>query len=389
MSSKIFPLAILTAAILFGSGCKEKKEAPKELVLEVPVVQVLQQDVPLVSEFTGQTLGESDIQISPRVQGLIESVNFKEGSFVRKGELLYTVEPLTYQNNVNVAQARVAESNTNLAVTKADYERLDALVKIKAVSQRELESARGRYEAAQEVIRASEAQLQNAKIDLGYCNITSPIDGMIGISKVQVGDYVSPGPVAAINTVSDTKRVRVRFTLSEQEFLRLYRESQKENSRLQGGDDIQLLLSDGSVYGQKGKYNFANRQVDPSTGAITMEALFGNQDKLLRPGQFVKVQVAAEVLKDALVIPQRSVIEMQGIYQVYVLGDSNKVSLKIIQPGQSFKDAYVVTDGLTAKDKIAFGGTQLLKSGSKITPKTTEWQPGMGDKATPTKTPTK
>ena len=385
MSSKIFPLAILTAALLFGNGCKEKKEAPKESVLEVPVVQVLQQDVPLESEFTGQTLGESDIQIAPRVTGLIESVNFKEGSFVKKGQLLYTVEQLTYQNNVNVAQARLAEANTSLAVAKADFERLDALVKIKAVSERELESARGKYEAAKEVIRASEAQLQNARIDLGYCTIISPIDGMIGISKVQVGDYVSPGPLSSINTVSDTKRVRVRFTLSEQEFLRLYRESQQENSKLQGGNDIQLLLADGSVYKQKGRYSFVNREVDPSTGAITLEALFDNPDKLLRPGQFVKVQVAAEVLKDALVIPQRSVIEMQGIYQVYVLGDSNKVSLKIIQPGQSFKDAYVVNDGLTAKDKIAFGGTQLLKSGSKITPKATDWQPGMGDKVTPTK----
>jgi membrane fusion protein (multidrug efflux system) len=385
MSSKIFPLAIFTAAILFGSGCKEKKEAPKELVLEVPVVQVLQQDVPLVSQFTGQTLGESDIQIAPRVTGLIESVNFKEGSFVKKGQLLYTVERLTYQNKVNVAQARVAEANTSLAVTKADYERLDALVKIKAVSERELEAARGKYEAAQEVITASKAELRNAKIDLGYCSITSPIDGMIGISKVQVGDYVSPGPMASINTVSDTKRIRVRFTLSEQEFLRFFRESQKAKSQLQGGNNIQLLLSDGSVYDQKGQYSFANRQVDPSTGAITMEALFDNPDKLLRPGQFVKVQVAAEVLKDALVIPQRAVIEMQGIYQVYVLGDSNKVDLKIIQPGQAFKDAYVVNDGLTAKDKIAFGGTQLLRSGSKITPKATDWQPGMSDKTTPTK----
>ena len=127
---------------------------------------------------------------------MIESVNFKEGSFVKKGQLLYTVEPLTYQNNVNVAQAKVAEANTNLAVAKADFERLDALVKINAVSQRELEGARGKYEAAKEAIRASEARITKCQIDLGYCSITSPIDGIIGISKVQVGDYVSPGPVS-------------------------------------------------------------------------------------------------------------------------------------------------------------------------------------------------
>lgn len=380
MSSKIFPLAIFATTLLLGIGCKEKKEAPKELVLEVPVIQVLQQDVPLVTEYTGQTFGQADIEIAPRVQGLIESLNFKEGSLVKKGQLLYTVDPLTYQNNVNVAQSKVAEANTNLAVTKSDFLRLDALAKINAVSQRELESARGKYEAAQERINASQAELRNAKIDLSYCSITSPIDGIIGISKVQVGDYVSPGPLASLNTVSETKQIKVRFTLSEKEFLHLFRESQKINSTLQGGSEIQLLLSDGSAFAQKGRYNFANRQVDPSTGAITLEALFENPDRLLRPGQYVKVQVAAEVAKNALVIPQRAVIEMQGIYQVYVLDDSSKVNLKIIQPGTSFKDAYIITDGLTAKDKIALGGTQLLKTGSKITPKITAWQPGIPDK---------
>ena len=380
MSSKIFPLVVLATVLLYGNGCKQKKEAPKELVLEVPVVQVLQQDVPLVSEFTGQTLGQSDIQIAPRVKGLIETVNFKEGNFVKKGQLLYTVDPLTYQNNVNVAQANVAQSNTNLAVAKADFERLDALFKMNAVSKRELEGAQGKYEAAKEQISAGEAELRNARIDLSYTHITAPIDGIIGISKVQVGDYVSPGPLAILNTISETKKIRVRFTLSEQEFLRLFRERQKLASALPGANEIELLLSDCSAYPQKGSYNFANREIDPSTGAITLEALFDNPDQLLRPGQYVKVQVAAEIAKNSLVIPQRSVIEMQGIYQVYVLGDSNKVKLQIIQTGPSFKDAYIVTDGLTAKDKIAFGGTQLLKSGSKITPKPTEWQPGMTDK---------
>jgi membrane fusion protein (multidrug efflux system) len=379
MSSKIFPLTIV-AALFLGSACNNNKEAPKALVLEVPVTQVLQQDIPLLSEFTGQTLGEADVQIAPRVSGLIESMNFKEGSFVKKDQLLYTVEPLTYQNNVNVAQANLATAKTNLAAAKSDFERIDALAKMNAVSLRELDAARAKYEASQGSESSAEAQLRNSQIDLGYCSITSPIDGIIGISKVQVGDYVSPGPLKSINTVSATKNIRVRFTLSEQEFLRIYRESKKENSSLQGGKDIQLELSDGSVYEQKGTFSFANREVDPSTGAITLEALFPNPDQLLRPGQYVKVQVAAEVRKKVLVIPQRSVIEMQGIYQVYVLGDSNKVNMQIIQPGPSFKDAYIVEDGLKAGDKIAFGGTNLLKNGSVIAPKMTEWEPGMTDK---------
>lgn len=385
MSSKYLSLTVLLTASMLGNGCKEK-EAPKTLVLEIPVTQVLQTDVPLLSEFTGQTYGQLDIEISPRVKGLIESLDFKEGSFVKKGDLLYTVEPNTYQNNVSVAQSKYAEAKTDFAAAKSDYDRIDALVKMNAVSQREMDAARAKYEACKERIKSAEAELNNAQIDLGYCRITAPIDGIIGISKVQIGDYITPGPLSSINTISDTKNVRVRFTLSEQEFLRLYRESKKENSSLQGGKDIQLQLSDGSIYEEKGTFSFFNRQVDPSTGAITLEALFPNPNAMLRPGQYVKVQVAAEIRKSVLVIPQRSVIEMQGIFQVYVLGDGNKVDLKIIQPGPSFKDAYIVEDGLKPGDKIAFGGTQLLKTGSTINPKNTEWQPGMSDsKSTPTK----
>ncbi len=376
MFLKYIPFSFLAIILILNGGCKNK-EAPRELVLDVPIVKVFQEDVPLVSEFTGQTYGESDIQIAPRVKGLIESIEFKEGSFVKKGQLLYTIEPLTYRNNVSVAQANLSEAKSVLSAAKTDYERIDLLANMNAVSKRELDGAKARYESSLEKVASTEAQLRNAQIDLGYCSITSPIDGIIGITKAQVGDYVSPGPFTNINTVSSTSNIRVRFTLSEQEFLRLYRESRKENSSLQGGKDIQLILSDGSEYEQKGEFRFADRQVDPSTGAITLEALFPNPDQLLRPGQFVKVRVAAEMRKSALVIPQRSVIEMQGIFQVYLLGSDNKVNMKIIQVGPSFKDAYIVEDGLKEGDKIAMGGTQLLRNGSTITPKLTEWQPGM------------
>jgi membrane fusion protein (multidrug efflux system) len=369
-------LLILTVTLLIGHGCKETV-SPKGFILDVPVMEVLEQDVPLLSEFAGQTYGESDIEISPRVKGLIESMDFKEGSFVKQGQLLYTIEPNTYQNNVSSAQANLAESNTNYAAAKADFERIDLLVKMNAVSQRELEGSKAKYEAAKQRINSAQAQLRNAQIDLGYCRVTAPIDGIIGISKVRVGDYVAPGPMSSLNTISNTKSVRVRFTLSEQEFLKLYRESKKENSSLQGGNNIQLQLSDGSMYDQTGKYSFADRQVDPTTGSLTLEATFPNDDQLLRPGQFVKVKVAAQIAKKAIVIPQRAVIEMQGIYLVFLLGDSNKVNTQIIEPGPTFKDAYIVADGLKVGDKIAFGGTQQLKNGSVINPKITNWQPGM------------
>ncbi|MDR6845103.1 efflux RND transporter periplasmic adaptor subunit [Flavobacterium granuli] len=355
-----------------------KKDAPPEAKpLEISVVKVLQQDVRLESEFTGQTFGQSDIQINPRVDGVIESLNFNEGSLVTKGQLLYTIDPLPFQEKVHQAEADLAEMQARLAKTKSDYDMMVPLAKMNAVSQRELIAAKSAYEAAAASIKASTARLQNSKIELGYSTIVAPISGLIGISKVRVGDYVRPGAASVLNTISDLGDVRVRFTMSEQEYLRIFREITKKDSSLKGaGKSISLVLSDGSVYPEKGKISFADRQIDPTTGAVTFEAAFANPDQLIRPGQYVKILVVTDVRQNALVIPQRSVIEMQGIYQVYVVGSDNKVDLKIIQVGPAYKDGYLVTEGLSANDKIALGGTSLLKSGSVITPKATEWQPG-------------
>lgn len=256
------------------------------------------------------------------------------------------------------------------------------LAKSNAVSQRELVSAKSAYTASLAQIKATEASRQNAKIELGYCRIVAPISGLIGISKVRVGDYVRPGAVSVLNTISDLGDVRVRFTMSEQEFLRLYREFNKTGSALKGASGtVSLKLSDGSTYPQTGKVSFADRQIDPSTGAITFEAAFPNPDKLLRPGQYAKIALLTDIRKDAIVIPQRAVIEVQGIYQVYVLGSGNKVQMQIVKPGPAVKNGYIIEDGLKPGDKIAMVGTSLLKNGSVITPKIVEWQLGDTDSA--------
>ena len=376
---------LLASIILFMMPSCKKETAPEAKPLEISVTEVQQQDVRLESEFTGQTFGQSDIQINPRVDGVIESLNFKEGSLVTKGQLLYTIDPLPYQSKVHQAEGALAEVESRLAKTKSDYDMMVPLAKMNAVSQRELIAAKAAYNASEASLKASKANLENARIELGYCRILAPISGLIGMSKVRVGDYVRPGAISVLNTVSDLGDVRVRFTMSEQEFLRIFRELNKENSSLKGvGHSISLKLSDGSVYPETGKVSFADRQIDPTTGAITFEAEFPNHDKLLRPGQYVKIGVVTDVRKNALVIPQRAVVEMQGIYQVYVLGDSSKVHMQIVKPGPSFKDAYVVEDGLKSGDKIAMGGTSLLKNGSAITPKITVWEPGQAETA-PTK----
>jgi membrane fusion protein (multidrug efflux system) len=384
---KTITLLLVLPVILLIFSCGGKKAAPVAAALEVPVTAVVQQDVRLESEYTGQTFGESDIQINPRVDGLIESLNFNEGNLITKGQLLYTIDPLPYQAKVNEANASLAQAQANLAKSKSDLDMIEPLAKINAVSQRELVAAKATYEASLASVEAARAALDNAKIKLGYCRIIAPISGLIGISKVRVGDYVSPGPMSVLNTISDLADIRVRFTISEQEYLRIVREISQENSALKGaGQSISLKLSDGSMYPQTGKLSFADRQIDPTTGAMTFEAAFPNPSKLLRPGQYVKVLIVTDVRQNALLVPQRAVIEMQGISQVYMLGDSSKVYMKIITTGPTYRDAYVVEDGLAAGDKIAFGGTQLLRNGSVITPKPIDWQPGMpGDKSASSK----
>ena len=379
MRKTYFLLAILLVFMMLS--CK-KEPSPEMKPLEISVTDVLQQEVRLESEYTGQTFGQSDIQINPRVDGVIESLNFKEGNLVTKGQLLYTIDPLPYQAKVNQAEGALAEVEATLAKTKSDYDMMVPLAKMNAVSQRELIAAKAAYSASVASLKASKANLQNAQLSLGYCRVLAPISGLIGISKVREGDYVRPGATSVLNTVSDLGDVRVRFTMSEQEFIRIFREINKENSSLKGaGQSISLKLSDGTMYPQIGKMSFADRQVDPTTGAITFEAAFPNPDKLLRPGQYVKIALVTDVRKDALVIPQRAVIEMQGIYQVYVLGDSSKVHMQIVKTGPSYKDGYVIEDGLKSGDKIALGGTSLLKNGSVITPKITPWEPGQSQTA--------
>jgi membrane fusion protein, multidrug efflux system len=372
--NRIYSPAIFLLFLLLSCK-KETPPAPKPL--EIQIVKVLQQDVNLESEFTGETFGQSDIQINPRVDGVIESLNFKEGSFVTKGQLLYTIDPLPFQNKVSEAEGKLAEMQARLSKTKSDYEMMEPLAKMNAVSQRELIAARSAYNASQAGIKAASANLKNSKIELSYCNIVAPISGLIGISKVRVGDYVRPGAVSVLNTVSDLGDIRVRFTMSEQEYLRIFREISKKDSNLKkAGKSISIQLSDGSDYPQKGQISFADRQIDPTTGAVTFEAAFSNPDKLIRPGQYVKIHVVTDVRKDVIVIPQRAVIEVQGIYQVYVLGNDNKVQMQIVKPGPAVKNGYIIEEGLKAGDKIAMGGTSLLKNGSIITPKIAQWELG-------------
>jgi membrane fusion protein (multidrug efflux system) len=372
---KLYLSGLLFLIALLLPSCKEKKVAAV-LPIEVPVVQVIQQDVALESEYTGQTYGDADVELRTRVEGWVLSMNFREGSMVSKGQLLYTIDPLPYQNQVNEAEASLAEANSMLIKAKNDLDRIEPLAAIGAISQRELVAAQATYESSKAMVTSNEASLRNAKIELGYCSVVAPISGMIGISSVKVGDYVSPGPQFVVNTVSSIDNIRVRFTIGEKEYLRITRLMQEMKVKLgQGGDAVRMVLADGSPYPLKGRMNFADRQVDPSTGAMTLEAQFKNMDNILRPGQYVKLKLITELRNNSLLIPQRSVNEMQGSFQVFTVADSNKLDLKLIKLGPRYNMSYIVEDGLSKGDRIVIGGTQMLRSGSVIKPIDKQWSP--------------
>jgi membrane fusion protein (multidrug efflux system) len=369
----IYYIIIIVAVFL---SCKEKKAAEATEYMEVPVVQVVKQNVALESEYTGQTYGASDVEMRPRVEGWVLGMHFREGSFVKKGQLLYTIDPLTYQNQVDEASAALADANGMMVKTKNDLDRIEPLAAIGAVSQRELVAAQAAYTSSKARVESSEAALRNSQIELGYCSVVAPISGMVGISKVKVGDYVSRGPQFIINTVSDINTIRVRFTISEMEYLRIVRLLKSMGMKMgERGESVRMILSDGSIFPIKGKINFADRTIDPSTGALTLEAEFRNMDNLLRPGQYVKLRLVTEFRNDALLIPQRAVNEMQGLYQVYTVGDSNKISIKLLKLGPPYNMSYVVDEGLTPDEKIVIGGTQMLRSGIIIKPIEKTWSP--------------
>jgi membrane fusion protein (multidrug efflux system) len=374
---------LLFSVVLLIHACKGKEEGPKTTPIEVPVVQVMQQNVALESEYTGQTYGDSDVEIRTRVEGWVLQMNFSEGSMVQKGQLLYSIDPLPYKNKVDEAAAALADANSTLIKAKNDLERIEPLAAMGAVSQRELVAAKASYESGQALVESCEASLNNAKIELGYCSVVAPISGMIGISKVKVGDYVGIGPQYVINTVSSIDLIRVRFTISETEYLRIIRLMQAMGLRIgEKKDNVKMVLADGSPYPVMGKVNFVDRQVDPSTGALTLEAEFKNTNNIIRPGQYVKLRIVTEYRNDALLIPQRTVNEMQGLYQVFTVADSNKLSIKLLKIGPAYKISYIVEDGLSKGDRIVMAGTQLLRSGSIVTPKEMDWSPDSTDIST-------
>jgi len=362
---------VFICSVLLGSfvlvSCKDKKTEVGTEVPEVNVVVVGQKTLPIYVTYVGQTYGESDIEIKPRVEGWVQSVNFKEGSVVQQGQLLYVIQDDELRDREQAAQADLAQANVILAKNKADLDRVKPLAEMNALSKRDLDAAQANYDAQLQAIEAAKAALNNARTQLSYTRITSPISGIIGISKVQVGDYVrkSIGEQSSLATVSALGEIRVRFPITESDYMKFKQQMTRDQLK---NLEVDFVLNDGTVFPEKGKLDFANRQVDPTTGSLLVQAVVANKTKLLRPGQFVKVRFKSEEIPNAVVVPQEAINQMQNVYMAFIINDSNKISPKPVQAGMRVGSNWVINDGLKAGDKVALVGNALLKPGMVVKP---------------------
>jgi membrane fusion protein (multidrug efflux system) len=343
---------------------------------KVAVIVTAAQEVPLYQEFVGQIFGLNDIAISARVEGFLEGIHFQEGSEVDKGQLLYTLESQSFEEKVAAQMSRVAEAETMLAKAKGDLDRIKPLAEVKAVSESDLDTAVAVHAAALAALKAAQANLRAVKIQLGYTKIYSPISGIIGKTQAKVGDFVgrNPNPVI-LNTVSQVDTVLVNFFITESQYLEFARLRAQAAPSRQEARQFELILADESVYEFKGKADFLGREVDPTTGALLVQASFPNPEKLLRPGQFAKVRVEVEVVKDGILIPQRCVSELQGLFSVFVVGANNTVERREVKVGPKVKEFWLIVEGLKPGEKVVYEGLQMVRDGTVVEPAVKEIEP--------------
>ena len=341
----------------------------------------MQKDVPIYSEFVGQVFGLYDIPIRARVEGFLEGIYFQEGQAVKKGQLLYAIDAQPFIAEVASQRSKVAEAKTLLVNAEKELNRYRPLAAKNAVSQSDLDAAQATYEAALASVEAAKANMQMSKINLSYTKMKSPIQGVIGKTEAKIGEFVGrePNPVI-LNTVSRIDTIRVQFFLTEADYLRIAKQygeeikENRENPNSKSTVDIELILSDGSIYPYTGKVDFIDRNVNSSTGSLLVQASFPNTQKLIRPGMYAKVKIPLQIVEDGMMIPQRCVKELQGQYSVYVVDSENKIVAKQLEIRGKIGDYYVVKDGIEATDKIVLEGLQKVSFGMEVIPKVTEFQ---------------
>ena len=367
-------LVYLLVGIIFGCDRKEVESTPPPP--EVLVAEVVQKDVPIYGEWVGTTVGFVNAQIRARIQGYLLSRNYTEGSVVKAGDLLFTIDPRPYKAALDQAKAELARAEAAFKKSLLDVKRNTPLAAEGAISQKELDDARQASAANRASVASARARLDNAQLNYGWTRITSPINGIAGIATSQIGDLILEN--TSMTTVSQVDPIKVNFPISEKEYLKLADRIEKAghpNNLNSQQTNLELVLADGSVYPHKGRAVLADRQVDVKTGTITIVSYFPNPANRLRPGLFAKIRASIETRPGALLVQQRAVKELQGTYQVAVIGVENKVTFRNVIPGPRIGSLWLIEDGLKPGEMVVVEGLLKIHDGIVVTPKLTPAEP--------------
>jgi RND family efflux transporter MFP subunit len=362
-------LAVVALGI-FVSGCNKSQATTTTPVPEVGVTTVEQRDVPVYSEWVATLDGYVNAEIRPQVSGYIIKQDYTEGSLVRKGQVLFEIDPRPFTAALDRAKGDLAQAQAQLGKSTLDVERDTPLAEAKAIAKSQLDNEVQAKLGAQAAVESGRAAVEQAALNLEWTKVTSLVDGIAGIAQVQIGNLV--GANSILTSVSQVEPIKAFFPISEHEYL--IAQSQGNSISSQHtirffGTTVELILADGSVYPQKGKVLLADRQVDANTGTIRIIAAFPNPGNILRPGQYGRVRVQTNLKKGALLLPQSAVAQSQGSYQVAIVGSDHKVRMRTVKPGATVETMWVIDEGLKPGEQVSAEGPQKLKEGTLVTPK--------------------
>lgn len=363
--------ALMSLAVVTGCS-KGESEAPKPPVVEV--TKVIQRDVPIYREWIGTLDGMVNATIRAQVQGYLIKQNYREGDFVKKGQILFEIDPRTFQAALEHAKGQLESQQARWTVAKANLARVKPLAEKNAVSKKDLDDSIGMEQSARAAVISAQATVDKAQLDLGFTRIISPVDGIAGLAKAQIGDLVTPGGTEALTTVSTVQPIKAYIQVSEQEYLQSGVNAGRRLDKLQ----VELILSDGTKYPHTGVFGFADRQVDVNTGTIRVTAIFPNPNNFLRPGQYGRVRVERSSKKDALLVPQRSVAEIQGKYMVAVVGSDSKVDIRPVKAADRIDSLWIISEGLKPGETVIVEGIMKVKPGMTVATKQFVLPPASG-----------
>jgi membrane fusion protein, multidrug efflux system len=361
-------ILLAAAALLCFAGCKEKPHAtPPPPVVEVATVT--QADVPIYHEWIGSLDGLVNATIRAQVTGYLIAQNYREGDAIKKGDLLFEIDPRPFQALLDQAKGQLAQAEARLGKTELDVKRYAPLVKERAISQEEYDDAVQANLESKAAVLSAKAQVEQAQLNLGFTSVISPIDGIASIAKGQIGDLVGPA-TGELTTVSTVDPIKAYYNVTEQAYINFAKRFLKESERQAGLKqlEVQLVMGDGSIYPKIGQIYAPDRAIGPTTGALRLEALFPNPDYALRPGEFVRVRVKFDVRHGALLVPQRAVSELQGAYQVVVVDAENKVHIQPVIVGERNGNLWIIDHGLEPGQRIVVEGLQKVRDGVLVSP---------------------